>query len=217
MKIKQESHDSWRLPSFRKAHSPLSPEHYHIHNNFQPGTFSEKVGLYLCANKASLQIDPINWDALLSELLNWSKGNAKSLPTLCDLTRQKFSQRIIPTHAGRSFNSRTSSMFNSSSNFFHYDFALPPDNEAHTMKTYVPIPQHLSLLSRLNQHDRLAGALGILPNHLIQLLRDIDAKGVPKITHDLRFATFWATYHIWTKRQTLNRTLQTWKESGHRE
>jgi hypothetical protein len=77
------------------------------------------------------------------------------------------------------------------------------------MKTYIPIPQHLSLLSRLNQHDRLAGALGIMPNHLIQLLRDFDTKNVPKITHDLRFATFWATYHIWTKRQTLNREF--WK------
>ena len=58
----------------------VSPEHYHMHNNFQPGTFSEKVGLYLCANKASLQIDPINWDVLSSEFLDWSKGNAKSLP-----------------------------------------------------------------------------------------------------------------------------------------
>src|SRR5271169_4548609 len=39
------------------------------------------------------------------------------------------------------------------------------------MKTYVPNPDHLELLSKLNQHDRLAGTLGILPNHLIQLLR----------------------------------------------
>ena len=42
----------------------VAPEHYHIHNNFRPGFFSEKVGLYLCANKASLQIDPIDWDAM---------------------------------------------------------------------------------------------------------------------------------------------------------
>src|ERR1700739_4135137 len=39
--------------------------------------------------------------------------------------------------------------------------------------------------------------------------RDIDAEEVLKITHDLRFTTFWATYHIWNKRQTLNRTF--WK------
>src|SRR5271155_3688882 len=39
----------------------VAPEHYHISNNFRPGFFSEKIGLYLCANKASLQVDPIDW------------------------------------------------------------------------------------------------------------------------------------------------------------
>ena len=68
------------------------------------------------------------------------------------------------------------------------------------MKTY------LELLSKINQHDRLAGTLGILPNHLIQLLRLTNPEDSTKIIHDLRFTTFWSTYRIWSKRQALYRT-----------
>src|SRR5271154_476775 len=68
------------------------------------------------------------------------------------------------------------------------------------MKTYVPNPDHLELLSKLNQHDRLAGTLGILPNHLIQLLRLTNPEDSAKIIHDLRFMTFWG------KRQASYRT-----------
>ena len=77
------------------------------------------------------------------------------------------------------------------------------------MKSYVNDAKHLELLTKINQHDRLAGALGILPNHLIQLLRLTNRKELSQIVNDLRFTTFWATYSIWTKRQSLNRTY--WK------
>jgi hypothetical protein len=90
-----------------------------------------------------------------------------------------------------------------SNNFFHYyDFTFPPEAYVHDVK-------HLGLLTRTNQHDRLAGALGILPNHMIQLLRLTNRKDLSQIVNDLRFTTFWATYSIWTKRQSLNRTY--WK------
>ena len=62
------------------------------------------------------------------------------------------------------------------------------------------------LVSRMNQHDRLAGSLGILPNHLIKLLRLVTPEDSTKITSDLRFTIFWSSYRIWTKRQALNRT-----------
>jgi hypothetical protein len=58
----------------------------------------------------------------------------------------------------------------------------------------------------MNQHDRLAGSLGILPNHLIKLLRLVTPEDSTKITSDLRLTIFWSTYRIWTKRQSLNRT-----------
>ena len=62
------------------------------------------------------------------------------------------------------------------------------------MNTYVPNPDHLKLLSKINQQDRLAGTLGILPNHLIQLLRLTNPEDSAKIIYDLRFTTFWSTY-----------------------
>src|SRR5579872_1878722 len=100
-----------------------------------------------------------------------------------------------------------STLFTPSSNFFHYyDFTLPPESETNSMKSYVQDAGHLELLTKINQHDRLAGALGILPNHLIQLLRLTNRKELSQIINDLRFTTFWATYSIWTKRQSLNRT-----------
>ena len=73
------------------------------------------------------------------------------------------------------------------------------------MKTHVPNPRHLTLLTRMNQHDRSAGTLGILPNHLIQLIRLTNKENLDRILNDLRFTTFWATYNIWKKRQSLNR------------
>ena len=113
-------------------------------------------------------------------------------------------------HAGRSFNARIDPTFMPSNNFFHYyDFTFPPEDETNSMKAYVHDVKHLELLTRTNQHDRLAGALGILPNHLIQSLRLTNPKELPQIVNDLRFTTFWATYSIWTKRQSLNRTY--WK------
>ena len=77
------------------------------------------------------------------------------------------------------------------------------------MKTYARNPKDLELLACINQHDRLAGALGILPNHLIQLLRLTHSENLDKIIDDLRFTTFWSTYNIWTKHQRLKRTY--WK------
>src|SRR5579872_3998260 len=92
---------------------------------------------------------------------------------------------------GRSFNARSDSTFIPSNNFFHYyDFTFPPEDETNSMKAYVHDVKHLELLTRTNQHDRLAGALGILPNHLIQLLRLTNPKELPQIVNDLRSQHF---------------------------
>ena len=71
------------------------------------------------------------------------------------------------------------------------------EDETNSMKSYVHDAKHLELLTRTNQHGRFAG-LGILPNHLIQLLRLTTCKELSQIINDLRFTTFWATYSIWT-------------------
>src|ERR1700722_16011750 len=185
----------------------VAPQHYHIHNDFRPGFFAGKGGLYLCANKASLQTDPIDWEAMTRAFMAWSQENTKFPPTLNDITSQKFAQRLICSPSARCFNTQVNIIFKPSNNFFHYyDFALLPENEAETIKPYVPNPEHLELLSKINLHDRLAGTLGILPNHLIQLLRLTNPEDSTKIIHDLRFTTFWSTYRIWNKRQALYRT-----------
>ena len=134
----------------------------------------------------------------------------QSPPTICNRTWQKFAQRVTPTHSARRLNTQTNLTFVPSSNFFHYyDFTFPSENETQSMKSYVPDARHLEPLSRTNLHDRLAGTLGILPNHLIQLIRLTNYGLRTQIINDLRFTTFWSTYHIWAKRQTLYHTY--WK------
>ena len=104
------------------------------------------------------------------------------------ITSKKFEQRMLPSHSGRSFNTQDNVIFKPSNNFFHYyDFTFLPSNETHMMKTYARNPKDLELLACINQHDRLAGALGILPNHLIQLLRLTHSENLDKILDDLRF------------------------------
>src|ERR1700679_4027915 len=102
----------------------------------------------------------------VQDLLQWSRENAKSLPSISVSTQEKFNQRITPTHSPRCFTMRNANIFGPSSNFFHfYDFTFPRENETDQMKTRVPNAIHLTLLTNINRHDRLAGALGILPNH----------------------------------------------------
>ena len=157
-----------------------------------------------------MQIDPINWTALTHDITQWSHAHAKFPPALSAITTKKFEQRILPSHSSRSVNTKNSLAFRPSNNFFHYyDYTFPPEDETNAMKTYVRNPNDLALLSRINQHDRLAGTLGILPNHLIQLIRSHDSENLKKIVNDLRITTFWSTYNIWAKHQTLIRTY--WK------
>ena len=141
---------------------------------------------------------------MVHDLKSWSRENTKSPVNICNISCQKFAQRIIPTHSSRSFNTTSNIEFPLSCNFYHYyDFSFPLENETESMKSYVRDASHLELLSRINLHDRLAGILGILPNHLIRLIRLTNSVEADKIVNDLRFTTFWS------KRQSLNRTF--WK------
>jgi hypothetical protein len=62
----------------------------------------------------------------------------------------------------------------------------------------------------MNKHDKLAGALGILPYQLISLIKEIHPNASAQITNELRYQTFWASYNLWRRRQHLQRTH--WKE-----
>src|ERR1051325_7475947 len=116
MRLKQENLEIATFP--KKSFSFVAPEHYRINNNFQPGVFAEQVGLYLCTNKSSLQVDPVDWDTLVEDLRQWSQQNAKSPAIIANLTREKFAQRILPNHRPRRFSARNTNIFKPSSNFF---------------------------------------------------------------------------------------------------
>ena len=55
---------------------------------------------------------------------------------------------------------------------------------------YIKDGNHLRLLNRMNSHDRFAGVLGILPNHLIRLVRDTKSDDKDAIIKDFRLTPF---------------------------
>ena len=156
MRPKQRTHGFWKLPPSQRTLFRLWHPNTIISITIFNRDILHKKLLYLCANKASLQIDPINWTALTHDITQWSHAHAKFPPALSAITTKKFEQRILPTHSSRSVNTKNSLAFRSSNNFFHYyDYTFSPEDETNTMKTYVRNPNDLVLLSRINQHDRL--------------------------------------------------------------
>jgi len=206
------------IATFLAGSFPLiAPDQFLINPLIEPKRFTGSVGLFLAANRASLKIDPIDWEQAIEEIIEWSKLN-KTRVQVCESTLLKFQQRIIPTYAPRAYSEDNCTQYTMSSNFFHfYDFTVTPENEANHFRKIVQDPSHLRLISRMNQHNRLAGCLGILPNQFIGLIQDTNPKDGDAILEDLRFTTFWATYSIWKKRQKLARIYwndvipDTWK------
>ena len=72
----------------------VAPEAFSIDDDFTPGPFKGKVGLYLAANKFSLKIDPIDWDTLTSDINMWSQTACRKPMTICLSTVEKFKQRV---------------------------------------------------------------------------------------------------------------------------
>ena len=72
----------------------VAPEAFSIDDDFTPGPFKGKVGLYLAANKFSLKIDPIDWDTLTSDINMWSQTACRKPVTTCLSTVEKFKQRV---------------------------------------------------------------------------------------------------------------------------
>ena len=56
----------------------------------------------------------------------------------------------------------------------------------------------------MNSHDRFAAVLGILPNQLIQLVRETKPEDKDVILKDLRLTSFWHGYRVWRQRMYLN-------------
>ena len=73
---------------------------------------------------------------------------------------------------------------------------MKPRNEFEHLKKYIKDGNHLRLLNRMNSHDRFAGGLGILPNHLIRLVRETKPEDKDAILKDLRLTSFWHGYRV---------------------
>src|SRR5271170_2212255 len=126
---------------------------------------------HTCANKASLQVDPIDWYGLTQDLLHWSQDNTKHSPIFSNLTRQKFEQRITPSHKGRNFNRHDNVTLKPSINFFHYyGHNFPLENEIKSMKSFVSNRRHLAT-RKIKSTQQNRRSFRNITNHLTQLLR----------------------------------------------
>ena len=82
---------------------------------------------------------------------------------------------------------------------------IKPSNEFEHLKKYIRDENHLRLLNRMNQHDRFAAVLGILPNQLIRMITEVKPDDKDAILKDLRLTSFWQGYRVWRQRMNLYR------------
>ena len=134
----------------------------------------------------------------------WSQAACRKPVTICLSTVEKFRERVPLHYRPRvpSFPYRTQ-YYRSSSIYHYYDFSMKPRNEFEHLKKYIKDGNHLRLLNRMNSHDRFAGVLGILPNHLIRLVRETKPEDKDAILKDLRLTAFWHGYRVWRQRMYL--------------
>ena len=57
----------------------------------------------------------------------------------------------------------------------------------------------------MNQHDRFAAVLGILPNQLIRMITEVKPDDKDAILKDVRLTSFWQGYRVWRQRMNLYR------------
>jgi hypothetical protein len=183
----------------------VAPEAFSIDDDFTPGPFKGKVGLYLGVNKFSLKIDPIDWDTLTSDINMWSQTACRKPMTICLSTVEKFKQRVPLEYRPRVPSFPYHIQHYKSSNIYHYyDFSIKRRNEFEHLKKYIKDGNHLRLLNRMNSHDRFAAVLGILPNQLIRLVRETKPEDKNAILKDLRLTSFWHGYRVWRQRMYLH-------------
>ena len=189
----------------------VAPEAFSIGDEYTPGPFKGEVGLYLAANKSSLKIDPIDWDTLTEDIKTWSQTKCRKSVRICKSTLEKFNERIQLQYHPRvpSYPCHTQ-YCNSSPTYHYYDFSMKPSNEFEHLKKYIRDENHLRLLNRMNQHDRFAAVVGILPNQLIRMITEVKPDDKDAILKDLRLTSFWQGYRVW--RQRVNLYREYWRD-----
>jgi hypothetical protein len=117
----------------------------------------------------------------------WSETACRNPVMICLSTIEKFKQRVPLGYRPRVPSFPYHIQYYKSSNIYH-DFSIPRRNEFEHLKKYIKDGNHLRLLNRMNNHDRFAAVLGILPNQLIRLVRETKPEDKDAILKDLRLS-----------------------------
>src|ERR1700684_4710046 len=92
---------------------------------------------------------------------------------ICKSTLEKFRERIQYSIIPEYLHIRVTRTTIRSPIYHYYDFSIKPSNEFEHLRKYIRDENHLRLINRMNQHNRFAAVLGILPNQLIRMITEV--------------------------------------------
>ena len=156
------------------------------------------MSIILAANKESLQVDPVNWEKFVGRLSEWS--DFIKIPKITD---NLFRERVSLHHPPRSL-SKHPHLDNAHTNpislINFYDAFAPMERSQNTGS--IP-PRAAELITKMNRHPRFLSLLGILPNQLRLLLKELRFEKREEAISDLARTLFFAGFSIWSKRQKM--------------
>jgi hypothetical protein len=161
------------------------------------------MSIILAANKESLQTDPINWDKLAGGLSEWSDHIQIS-----QSTDNLFRERITLHHAPRALSKHPHHVVSNGISLINFYDAFAPMERSQNVGS-IP-PRAADLITKMNRHPRFLSLLGILPNQLRTLLKELGFENREEAISDLARTLFFAGFSIWSKRQKM--ASRFWKD-----
>jgi hypothetical protein len=159
------------------------------------------TSITLALNRQSMLIDPINWNDLKGELLEWGKRMRLTL-TIPTYTDQLFGERTHLTHTARTRRTSPPTLFTPIYQFFDPESSIQQDLN-HLIASGVPV-EEASVINKVNKHPRNLSLIGILPNQLRTLIKR-SGEEVDLVFEDVSKVLFWEGYKIWKTRKVRNR------------
>lgn len=155
------------------------------------------MSIVLAANKESLQVDPINWEKLMSRLKSWNNDYI----TIPSLTNALFRERESLSHLPRALSKRPQNVLLNSHRLLNFYDPFAPMEKSPNVGSLPP--RASDLIARMNRHPRFLSLLGILPNQFRQLLKEFHYENRENAIFDLSRTLFLAGFRIWEKRSKL--------------
>ncbi|HEY4831749.1 MAG TPA: hypothetical protein VIH61_04225 [Waddliaceae bacterium] len=171
------------------------------------------MSIVLALNKESMLLDPIDWPALKSDLIEWA---AKQCPGLVvsTATDKLFRERVIPGHRARVRYQEIPKPMGVYSPFSaHSSKGL---ELKHLVQIGVPVDL-AKLINCTNLHEKGLTVLGILPRQFRTILRASikKVKTAEEAWTDISKALFWQGYELWSKRKSMMKEF--WKNIAPEE